>query len=406
MTTTTAPATYTIPASHLPEVAAKVDAFNALAARNGLAARVSTSYTLRTEVRSDDFGLKFEVVLADVVIEGERLVLDGGYTVAASLDHVSADGNVVRLAPAFREAGVPEEFRTSAATRCDHCGVRRDRNRSIVVHSETEGFKVVGATCVKVFLGVSPESVVALLSALDSLRDECKEGGRGRRVVTPGEYVAAAALVTSVYGFVPRSAEHSIPTASIVETLLVGGSALSKNFPEIARPSEAEVAKASALAAAAIEWVRSNTESSDFIWNLRTAVNAHEVGRSGGLLACLPNAFKRATEVAAKAAAKGERKPSEFIGSVNEKITFKGSVVYTNRSEPYSYGGPEGLFAIVLTEAGDTVYFNTTVATAIGRTLEDAEKDAVLGFAATVKAHKVNSKGEKVTAVTRAKVLG
>lgn len=403
-TTMTTPETrtFTIPAHAVEPMHERIAAFNALAAKHGVDARVAATHTLRTETRKDDLGLEYTVTFADVELTGATLVLPGGYELAAVLD-LDAAGNIFRVNPHFTGGEIPAELRTIDGTRCDLCNAKRHRKVSVVVHSETEGFKVVGSDCVRVFLGIDPGWVVRLETELGALVDELKTV---RPEVPVGAYVALAALVTTVWGFTPKSA-HGLSTATVVDTLMRGvGKDARKEFTDILDAPATLKDRASALAAEALGWIAANTETSDYITNLRIAAAREDVGRNGGLLASLPNAYKRATEAEVKRAADAAKPVNdEFIGTVGAKVEFAGRVVFTNRSEPYAYNGPESLFATIVTETGETVWVTTTVATAIGAALEDASKDEVLKFAGTVKDHRFNRKGGKVTVMTRVKVV-
>jgi hypothetical protein len=91
-TTMTAPETrtFTIPAHAVEPMHERIAAFNALAAKHGVDARVAATHTLRTETRKDDLGLEYTVTFADVELTGATLVLPGGYELAAVLDLCNA----------------------------------------------------------------------------------------------------------------------------------------------------------------------------------------------------------------------------------------------------------------------------------------------------------------------------
>jgi hypothetical protein len=72
-----------------------------------------------------------------------------GWEFVARIDHANEAGNIVRTTD-VRE--LPEEYRTSEPV-CDHCGHKRRRRDTFVVFNEAEGFRQVGSSCLKDFLG-------------------------------------------------------------------------------------------------------------------------------------------------------------------------------------------------------------------------------------------------------------
>lgn len=379
----------------------KVAKLNKRAAKAGIAATATVNVIETRTVKSvNDQGLDRTYVIHEVEIEGTEAVRLGDWTLAAVLDHDAA-GNIFRTVPGF-EVEIPAEFRGTDAERCDHCGLRRNRNNTILVWNGTEGFKQVGSDCVKLFLGVSVTSLIAWLDDLDKAQTE---GGRVGTDYTVSEYVAAAALVTAVYGFAPASFDNA--TRSIVGEFLAPKSEaaryrFNKEFPELVHPTETDIARANELAAGALTWIANET-GSDYITNLSLAAAREFVGRNGGLLASLPNAYKRHLGDVAERAAKVVLPDSAHVGNVGDKVTTVATVAYTNRSEGFAFNSPDSLFIILQGQDGNVFYVNTTVATAVGSLLEDARKDDVFTVTGTVKAHKLNNKGQAVTVLTRCK---
>lgn len=379
----------------------KAAKLNARANKAGIPAAVKLVEIARHDRETkSDFGFTRRWQDVEFEIEGlDAVRFDGGWTLAATLDH-GTEGNIFRVSPRFTEA-LPEEFRNTDSTRCDHCGIRRQRNMTVVVFSETEGYRQVGSDCVKLFLGVSPNSILSFMSDLEDMTETDGEGGYGRSVKTVSEFVAAAALATEVYGFRPASFD-SDATKDVAGALVDGGTWARNRYPEAFAADAKMIARANDLAAAAVEWVKGE-QGSDYITNLRIAAARNEVGRNAGLLASLPNTYKRAMALVAEREARAAVPASEHVGTVGAKVTSTCKVVYTNRTAAYSYYGPEGLFVILLADDGTKFYLNTTVDTAVGQAFEDASKDAKFTVTGTVKGHKVTDKGEKVTVLTRCK---
>jgi hypothetical protein len=72
-----------------------------------------------------------------------------GWEFVARIDHANEAGNIVRTTDV---RDLPEAYRTSEPV-CDHCGHKRRRRDTFVVFNEAEGFKQVGSSCLKDFLG-------------------------------------------------------------------------------------------------------------------------------------------------------------------------------------------------------------------------------------------------------------
>lgn len=398
---------FTVTNEELAATRLKADAVNKRAAKAGIAGRVSVKVVETREVKSTNaLGFEVKYSVHEVEIVGLDTVKLGDWSLAAVLDHDAA-GNIFRTVPGF-EVEIPAEFRGTDAERCDHCNARRNRNETILVWNEAEGFKQVGSTCVKLFLGISPNQVIAFISEIEELADaESYTGSWGASDYTVSEFVAAASLVTAVYGFKPSSFDDS--TKSVAQALIApkrnqtAKEYFERRYPEIANPSEKDIARANTLAEEAIAWIAGEAGNSDYIANLKIAAAREALGRNAGLLASLPNAYKRHLGDVAEREAKAVLPASTHVGQVGDKVTVTGTVVYTNRSEGFTYYAPDALFIIVQGQDGNVFYINTTVDTKVGGLLEDASKDDVFQITGTVKAHKVTNKSQDVTVLTRTK---
>lgn len=401
---------FTVTAAEFAASQALVASLNKRAAKAGIAATVSLSEISRkTVTQKSDLGFDrtYEVVEAELI--GLADVKLGDWTLAATLDH-GAEGNIFRTNPAFGQE-IPEEFRGTDSTRCDHCNTRRLRNQTIVVWSEAEGFKQVGSDCVKLFLGVSANSLIAWFTEASEI-SESEGGSWGTADNTVTEFIACAAVVTEFYGFQAKSSGFGPYTSDITNDALRNDRFFRTNHPELAAllaSNEGKVIdRANKLAADALEWILSEpSNGSEYIMNLKIAAKREAVGRNAGLLASLPNAYKRHLGVladrAAKAAAAEALPASEHLGVEGGKVTVKATPVYTNRSAGYAYNSPDSLFVILLGVGGEKIYINTTVETAVGQALEDAARGTFFTVTGTIKALKVSDKGEKITVLTRCK---
>lgn len=394
--------------SELAATKAKVAELNKKAAKAGIPAQVSiVEHSRREIVERSELGFERRYVVVEAEFVGLADVKLGDWKLVAVIDHDPA-GNVINKVPNF-PIEVPAEYRSSAASRCDHCQAVRNRNNTVLVWNEAEGFKQVGSDCVKLFLGVSPSSLIAFIKEAKELGDDEFSGGWANVGPSVSEFVAAAALVIEVYGFKPSSFQGA--TRSLAWDLVspprsdAERARFKRECPELVNPDAAAIERANKLSSEAVAWIAENNESGDYILNLKAAAAREEVGRNAGLLASLPQAYKKAMALVAEREAKAALPPSEFVGSVGAKVSVKAKVVYRNRSEGYSYYGPDSLFLILVGEDGNKFFVRTSVGTAVAEVLENADKDEFFNVAGTVKEHKVSDKGEKITVLTRTKAV-
>lgn len=165
-------------------------------------------------------------VFMQVRVHGEIPKMPGGWRLLGVVDHVSAEGNVVRAAPGEQ---VPEEFWT-AEQRCDFCGARRQRVANFIVQNEAGEIKCVGSNCVQKALGWYKDPL-ALAQYLQYLSDHTLRaiGGEGdpdddyddalRQRQGAGipmmEFLDNVAAIIRVHGFVPKSrADYDNPSTS------------------------------------------------------------------------------------------------------------------------------------------------------------------------------------------------
>ena len=132
-----------------------------------------------------------------------------GWRFLAAVDHRAA-GNLLRRSP-FAPGGVtiPEEFRTSAATRCDGCGVRHRRKATYLLADAAGVVVQVGADCLKLYLPEGTlEGLLQLCAELgEELDSALREPGGGSAVdfgVGLVDFLAEAVTVVRMTGWVSR----------------------------------------------------------------------------------------------------------------------------------------------------------------------------------------------------------
>ena len=188
-----APRYFSIPDAKLADLKASLDKMIRKAARLGIEACSYTvgeafdkPYICRFDLDSGSYKLiRFEgnaeeLKLAEkdgdiryrrfveVEVAGPNPVL-AGWEFVATLQHLRDEEtgkvvNLLRVRPGV-EAKIPEVFKTTPSTNCDHCNQHRQRTDTYVVRNVTTNeWKQIGSTCIKDFLGgIDPRTAAAIL---------------------------------------------------------------------------------------------------------------------------------------------------------------------------------------------------------------------------------------------------
>jgi len=97
----------------------------------------------------------------------------GGWSLAATIDS-HQDGYLVQILP---DQKIPEKYKNFKKIYCDHCTSHRKRKSAFIVKNEkTNEFKVVGSTCLKDFLGHSPQSFLKFWSNIEAINTTILKG--------------------------------------------------------------------------------------------------------------------------------------------------------------------------------------------------------------------------------------
>jgi hypothetical protein len=155
-----------------------------------------------------------EATVYEVYLDVGKVAIEG-WTFAARIDHSQETGNIIRALP---NSGItiPEEYRTSASTRCDHCNTKRQRRDTFVLFNAESGeYKQVGSTCLSDFLGVDAAYVGRLAEIYGYADEAARAGGGGggtmhdRRYTILDEFLAHTAAVIRRHGWLSGSAAYN-----------------------------------------------------------------------------------------------------------------------------------------------------------------------------------------------------
>lgn len=268
----------------------------------------------------------------DIEVRRGQLALPGGWTLLGVVDLASASEPLVNVT-----GSADSDRYFTVGDVCEHCH-RRDvgRNKLIVVADEAGTEMAVGTTCVRDFLGHSPEQILSVLAAIRdfeaSLDDEPEdERGMGSRAPTAWDtetVVATAAALIERFGY--RRADDENATKWDLTILL------SARTDRDARELADQLAPVPPeRVTAALQWARDLTDGSDFSRNMATIADSDWVGeRALGQAAYIYEGFRRdetrRIEAEAQAAAQSG---SVHIGEVKERLVITAEVLTTKTFE-------------------------------------------------------------------------
>lgn len=345
-----------VPSYVFAALSERIEAVSKKARRLGTPEPTLTVIERITRRETSESGITRNVAYVGFTLEATTPALDGGWKLVAAIEHYEI-GNIVRVAPEFHGEALDLNGVDSI---CDHCGTKRSRKMTLLVQDEHGARKRVGSACVKDYLGHEIPSVWTIWAMLDDVRadiDEDRIAG-GKHLNVEAACILAAHLTRTV-GFVKSSEGYS--TRDRVAHALAGMHSDDPIIPD---------ADAERLAQDAIDWLQSNDDNSEYLMNLRVALEVADP-KHLGLIASLPAAYLRARDKA-DAAAKVAEIPT--TPCVLGKTTVTGQVVkaYTH----YTDFGPREVMVVrddrgfsvwgtkpsnLTVAVGDTVRFDATI---------------------------------------------
>lgn len=334
-----------------------------------------------------------------VIIEAEGVAVVSGWRFIASVEHTSK-GNIINRAC---DIEVPERYYTGQPM-CEHCNSRRGRKDTyIVMNEETGEFKQVGKSCLKDFTnGMSATVVAQYIAAFDDLikGEEPCEGCRIERYIETEEWLRYVAETIRHFGYVKYNDDGEMSTrsrASDYYDFNHGESFSPKRTAQIRRELyesgfNADSDEAKAETAAALAWLAEQTESNNYMHNLKTVCALDYIGgKHLGITASLFPTYNR--ELAREDERRRQEKAaqaSEWVGSIGSRIEFKVTEITCITGWETQWGYTK-LYKIT-DEAGNIFTWKTS----------SWVEDGIKTIKGTVKAHN-DYKGTKQTELTRCK---
>lgn len=310
----------------------------------------------------------------------------GNYELVSVISKLADGTNIVYNVPGN---STPEQFR-STDFYCDHCQTNRYRKEVVIVKDENGNYIQLGKTCLRDYLSVSLENLVHrftyIYEVIQSLSND-DNYPREELVANTKFFLERAAICIRKLGFVSAkkaSEENVLPTKSLAWELCFPKYSTERFMREndlYLNESDVENVRKS------IEWLESNTDNSDFIYNLKSIVKQdYTTYRNIGFLAALIPSYLKATTP--------KTNNSDFIGNIGEKLDIVATCVTITLVE--TYYGVTRLHKFVDENGNNITWFSS------GNAEFDINQKYHIKF--TVKKHDLY-KNQKQTLVTRVKCL-
>jgi hypothetical protein len=286
----------------------------------------------------------------------------------ASVEHTSA-GNI--FSKAMTDLQIPARYRTAPCT-CEHCNTNRIRKDTFIIHNtKTNEFKQIGKSCLRDYSnGMSASGAVFFASLKEIFKKEedrpISFGGFGMKYFDTVTVLDFCAEVIRKFGYTKGSETQMSTKGQMLECwdFLHGNTRfwnpsdrdrVRDNLIRIKFDPKSEEAHQMTLDA--LEWIRNQEATNDYLWNLKTVCNLECVnsGRFGLLLSLFPT-YNRDLE---KQDQLKKERVSKHLGLIGDRITVKVESVRCLASWETQFGSAS-LYKIVDVD-GNVLTWKTSV---------------------------------------------
>jgi len=386
--------TYTLDPHHVRFAQKAVDDANKRLARYGIDERFEATYTDGVVRDTGPGGIPIEKPVVYMQLDRPRVSFEGwSFT---GVHDVTSDGQMIH----FTSSDLPVPDVTD--TTCDFCGKSRRRERVFTLHSDTDGDKQVGKSCLEAFIGVKPKGLWALEWTLDpdELMDEADRFYQTRKNVDVFErkemLAVAAAMTNNGETFVPKS-RASMQDPATADLLI-------SKWDEVAHLATDEHR---AFADEVLTWLEEQPAGNDYLDNVKASlltkdetkwVAKRHVGIAASVLSAYRRDKDRAAEQAAKEKARVEYTPG-FLAEEKTKIADISATItrisHTSSTVAYGIEAPKTIVSMISADGHQVTWFAS------------GSKNFTVGqevkIAGTVKNHDTYQ-GNDQTVITRAKL--
>lgn len=208
------------------------------------------------------------------------------------------------------------------ANRCDHCHVRHQRTKGMLIRHEDGTHMVVGSACLKDFLGhISAETLTAIMKFERSLEtmqedDEDAYGSSMPYVYGVHQALAAAAMLVEQNGYV-KATDEGPATKYTVMTYMRPYTFEEKEFVANNPLGEKHYQKATDI----IEWSKTLNDSNEYTYTLKNILNAESgvcTGKRMGILVSAVVVYDRA--MSEKVEVESNATVNEYVGVIKERL--------------------------------------------------------------------------------------
>ena len=296
------------------------------------------------EVKNEDGSVtKLYLPFVEVTVTGRAIIADWEYV--ASLEATSK-GNIIAKNPTADD--VPSRFYDCTPC-CEHCNTNRYRkNYYIVRNVNTNEYKLVGKNCLADYThGLDPQFITAWMNGIDELVGGESWYGTGGfhhvRYYDTKEILTYAAEAVLKIGYRKAYDEDGDINPDSTKRVVLDFYKVHNNEYKVGHSREdletyyrivnrmesigfnPKNPKAIELANNALDWIRSQTKTSNFMNNLVVTCSMDFVTENKfGLLFCiLPMYDKSIKQLEAKKKKELSEKNSQFVGEVGKRIKVK-----------------------------------------------------------------------------------
>lgn len=343
---------------------------------------------------------KIAVDVVSYTFEMERLQL-GNYEVIAVLDHKAIEGNENLIHVIKEGITVPLQYRTVKSI-CEHCHSDRERNKTVLLQDDTGNIKQVGTTCIKEYTGIDGLDIISAYQDIhniiidnNNLNADFDRIGNYPKYKSTFDYLSICIELINSEGYTKE------PTNNRQTTKNASWDLLEKEY----KASE----QSKQLAHNVIDYFNNNTfdESQNFLNNIKLYLS-QEYTKASGFIAYAYIAYQKQMEYEAKKQAEqSNKKSSEYIGKIGDKIqielTLKKRIAYETN---YTYYGGTSYIYIFEDNKGNQYKWNSAkfLEKIVNNEYIAINENDSLKLKGSIKALE-EYKGTKQTVLTRCKVI-